>query len=108
MPGLPLAPLGALDSLLLGFVAQVAAWFGRPRWAVLDLTLSGPLEVAAAYALLLAATALALRGLGRLARRPKRTRRHAPVAPGRPPPAAAHRGALAGWGERRAEHRPAG
>ena len=75
VPGLPLAPLGALDSLLLGFVAQVAAWFGGPRWAVLDLTLSGPLEIAAAYALLLAATALVLRSLGRLARRPKRNRR---------------------------------
>ncbi len=71
VPGLPLAPLGALDSLLLGFVAQIAAWFGRPRWAVLELTLGGPLEVAAAYALLLAGTGLALSGLGRLACRSK-------------------------------------
>ena len=65
----------AVDSLLLGFIAQVAAWFGRPRWAVLDLNLSGPLQVGAAYALLLAASGLALRGLSRLPRDRGRARR---------------------------------
>ena len=73
VPGLPLAPVNAVNALLLGFIAQVAAWFGRPRWAVLDLTLGGPAEVAAAYALLGAATALALRATARIG--PPRRRR---------------------------------
>ena len=79
VPGLPLAPLNAVNSLLLGFIAQVAAWFGRPRWTVLDLTLTGPLQVGAAYALLLATTGLALRGLARLPPRRGRPPRR-PVA----------------------------
>jgi competence protein ComEC len=80
VPGVPLVPLNAIDALLLGFIAQVAAWFGRPRWAVLDLTLAGPLQVAVAYAALLAGTALALRGLGRLAPRRRKARRRPAVA----------------------------
>ncbi len=79
VPGVPLAPLNAIDSLLLGFIAQVAAWFGRPRWAVLDLTLAGPLPVAAAYVTLVALTALALRGLARLAQRRRPARRRPAV-----------------------------
>ncbi|MGZ8665732.1 MAG: ComEC/Rec2 family competence protein [Solirubrobacterales bacterium] len=79
VPGVPLAPLNAIDSLLLGFIAQVAAWFGRPHWAVVDLTLAGPLQVAAAYAVLLAGTALALHGLARFAPR-RRSARRRPVA----------------------------
>jgi competence protein ComEC len=35
VPGIPLAPLNGLDALLLAYIAQVAAWCGRPSWAVL-------------------------------------------------------------------------
>jgi competence protein ComEC len=37
VPGIPLSPLNGLDALLLAYVAQVAAWCGRPSWAVLHL-----------------------------------------------------------------------
>jgi competence protein ComEC len=80
VPGMPLAPLNAIDSLLLGFIAQVAAWLGRPRWVVLDLTLSGPLQVAAAYVVLGAVTGLALRGLARPRPRRRSARRRPPAA----------------------------
>jgi competence protein ComEC len=36
-PGIPLAPLNGLDALLLAYIAQVAAWCGRPSWAVLHV-----------------------------------------------------------------------
>jgi competence protein ComEC len=37
VPGVPLAPLNGLDALLLAYIAQVAAWCGRPSWAVLHV-----------------------------------------------------------------------
>lgn len=37
IPGIPLAPLNGLDALLLAYIAQVAAWCGRPSWAVLHV-----------------------------------------------------------------------
>jgi competence protein ComEC len=37
VPGVPLAPLNGLDALLLAYIAQVAAWCGRPSWAVIHL-----------------------------------------------------------------------
>jgi len=37
VPGIPLAPLNGLDALLLAYIAQVAAWCGRPSWAVLHI-----------------------------------------------------------------------
>jgi competence protein ComEC len=37
IPGVPLEPLNGLDALLLAYVAQVAAWCGRPSWAVLHV-----------------------------------------------------------------------
>jgi competence protein ComEC len=37
VPGIPLAPLNGLDALLLAYIAQVAAWCGRPSWAVLHV-----------------------------------------------------------------------
>jgi competence protein ComEC len=37
IPGIPLAPLNGLDALLLAYISQVAAWCGRPSWAVLDV-----------------------------------------------------------------------
>lgn len=37
IPGVPSAPLNGLDALLLAYIAQVAAWCGRPSWAVLHV-----------------------------------------------------------------------
>ncbi len=54
IPGLPLAPLNGLAALPLAYIAQVAAWCGRPGWAVVHVHL-GPWGVAAAYAGLAAA-----------------------------------------------------
>jgi len=39
IPGLPVEPLGAVNSLLLAYIAQVAAWCGRPSWAYLHVHL---------------------------------------------------------------------
>ncbi|MBS1878252.1 MAG: ComEC/Rec2 family competence protein [Actinobacteria bacterium] len=51
VPGLPLAPLNGLDALLLAYIAQVAAWCGRPDWAVVAVHLDGG-GLAATYAAL--------------------------------------------------------
>ena len=37
IPGFPLEPLNALDAPPLAYIAQVAAWCGRPSWAYLHL-----------------------------------------------------------------------
>jgi competence protein ComEC len=37
IPGIPLGPLNGLDALLLAYIAQVAAWCGRPTWTVLHV-----------------------------------------------------------------------
>lgn len=39
VPGLPVGALNAANSLLLAYVAQVAAWCGRPSWAYLHVRL---------------------------------------------------------------------
>ena len=49
VPGVPLAPLNGLDALLLAYIAQVAAWCGRPSWAVLHVHI-GLWAMLAAYA----------------------------------------------------------
>ncbi|MGZ5341596.1 MAG: ComEC/Rec2 family competence protein [Solirubrobacterales bacterium] len=73
-------PLNALNQLLLAYVEQVAHWLAAPSWSVASVRLSGPLDVAAAYAALLAATVLALRaaerrrGLAAMAPGPSRRR----------------------------------
>ena len=33
VPGFPVAVLNAVDAPLLAYIAQVAAWCGRPSWA---------------------------------------------------------------------------
>jgi competence protein ComEC len=53
IPGIPLAPLNGLDALLLAYIAQVAAWCGRPTWAVLHVHI-GLLTMLATYATLAA------------------------------------------------------
>ncbi len=48
VPGLPVEPLNALNALLLSYIAQVAAWCGRPSWAYLQVRL-GATGLAASY-----------------------------------------------------------
>jgi competence protein ComEC len=49
IPGIPLAPLNGLDALLLAYIAQVAAWCGRPDWAVVQVHI-GVTAMLATYA----------------------------------------------------------
>jgi competence protein ComEC len=51
LPGAPLEPVNLIDGLLLSYVAQVAGWCGRPRWAQLDVAI-GARGLAASYLLL--------------------------------------------------------
>lgn len=39
VPGLPVEALNTVESLLLAYIAQVAAWCGRPSWAYLHVHL---------------------------------------------------------------------
>ncbi len=54
IPSVPLAPLNGLDALLLAYIAQVAAWCGRPTWAVLHVHI-GLVAMFATYAAMIAA-----------------------------------------------------
>lgn len=60
VPGLPVEPLNSVNALLLAYVAQIAAWCGRPRWAYLHVHLS-LLSLLAAYAAIAAVSILILR-----------------------------------------------
>ncbi len=51
VPGFPVELLGAVNAPLLAYVAQIAAWWGRPSWAYLDVSL-GPAGLAVSYAAL--------------------------------------------------------
>lgn len=73
VPGFPVEAVNALNAPLLAYVAQVAAWLGRPRWAAVEVEIGGA-GLAGAYAALAAGGVLALR-LGR-ARRLARLRKH--------------------------------
>jgi competence protein ComEC len=57
IPGVPLAPLNGLDALLLAYIAQVAAWCGRPSWAVLHVQI-GVWAMLAIYVAMAAGIAL--------------------------------------------------
>lgn len=48
VPGFPVEPLNGLNALLLAYIAQVAAWCARPRWAYLEVSVGG-LGLAASY-----------------------------------------------------------
>jgi competence protein ComEC len=58
IPGVPLAPVNGLDALLLAYIAQVAAWCGRPTWAVLQVHID-LVTMLATYAAMAASLALA-------------------------------------------------
>jgi competence protein ComEC len=64
VPGFPVTALNALNAPLLAYIAQVAAWCGRPHWAYLQVQLGGA-GLAACYA----AMAVAIVAAMRLARR---------------------------------------
>ena len=70
-PGIPLSPLNGLNALLLAYIAQVAAWCGRPSWAVLHVHI-GLAAMLATYATI--ALALALGAAVTRARRLARAR----------------------------------
>jgi competence protein ComEC len=57
IPGVPLALLNGLDALLIAYIAQVAAWCGRPSWAVLHVHI-GLVAMLATYAAMVGALAL--------------------------------------------------
>jgi competence protein ComEC len=63
VPGFPLEALNWLNAILLGYIAQVAAWCGRPSWAEVQVRLSGA-GLALSY-LALAASVVAGIRLGR-------------------------------------------
>jgi len=69
VPGLPTEPINALAALLYAYVAQVAAWCGRPTWAEVQVHL-GLGGVAVAYA----GMAIASLAIARIVRRRRLTR----------------------------------
>jgi competence protein ComEC len=79
VPGFPVQLFNALDALLLAYVAQVAAWCGRPSWACLHVHL-GLAGLALSYAAI-AAVAIAAPRIARH-RRLERLRRPPPAAEG--------------------------
>ena len=68
LPLLPVEPINWVDSLCLAYIAQIAHWLAKPRWALLTVHLGSLWSVAVAYAALLAGMELLLRRLA--ARRP--------------------------------------
>jgi competence protein ComEC len=82
VPGLPVAALNALAAPLLAYIAQVAAWCGRPGWASLHVHL-GLGGLAAAYVAMAGAVAAALRaGRRRRLRSLRRPGASRPADPG--------------------------
>lgn len=60
LPGFPVEAFNAVNALLLGYIAQVAAWCGRPSWAYLHVRLSGA-GLIASYAALAGTVVIAFR-----------------------------------------------
>jgi competence protein ComEC len=60
VPALPVGALNAANSLLLAYIAQVAAWCGRPSWAYLHVRL-GVGGLVGSYLAIAAVIALAMR-----------------------------------------------
>jgi competence protein ComEC len=80
IPGAPVEALNGLDALLLGYIAQVAAWCGRPGWAEVGVRLDAT-GLIGSYVALAAMVVLAFR-IGH--RRRLAAVRRRVVAPGRP------------------------
>jgi competence protein ComEC len=60
VPGLPVEALNWVNALLLGYIAQVAAWCGRPSWAQVEVRL-GAGGLAGVYLALAGAVVVAIR-----------------------------------------------
>lgn len=60
VPGFPVEVLNALNAPLLAYVAQIAAWCGRPSWAYAQVEL-GIGGLAASYALIVVGVAVLVR-----------------------------------------------
>ncbi len=60
LPAIPVEPLNWLNSALLGYIGQVAHWFGAPGWAQVDLAVGSPVALLGVYAGLAAAVELVL------------------------------------------------
>ena len=102
VPGFPVEALNSVNALLLAYVAQVAAWCGRPSWASLEVGI-GAIGLVASY-LVLAAVAGAAVWLVRRRHRPRRRLRPGPALAGLPLCAIAW--ALAGSGGETAASSP--
>jgi competence protein ComEC len=79
VPGFPVSVLNVVEAPLLAYVAQVAAWCGRPGWASLEVRL-GAAGLAASYAAIVAALIAIRQSAHR--RRVERARRRLPAAAG--------------------------
>jgi competence protein ComEC len=77
VPGLPVELINSVNALLLSYIAQVAAWCGRPGWAVVHLRLGVPGLLATYLAL-----AAAVTGTRHLARRRRLATLRLPPADG--------------------------
>ncbi len=83
VPGLPVGPINVINAPLLAYIAQVAAWCGRPSWAYFEVRI-GLAGLLGSYAAILA-TALAAHRLGRWRRiEARRRRRELPARPRSP------------------------
>jgi competence protein ComEC len=71
------APFNLVGSVCLAWIAQVAAWFGQPAWAVVELRIGSPLALALVTFLLIAAVLITLR-LWRVPSAPARAARWIP------------------------------
>ncbi|HTR76222.1 MAG TPA: ComEC/Rec2 family competence protein, partial [Solirubrobacterales bacterium] len=103
VPGVPLGPLNGLDALLLAYIAQVAAWCGRPSWAVVHVHL-GTAAMLASYAAM--AVAIAGGALLTRAHRLAKARASATTAPCAVDPRPGSTGAVVLWPVGRAKGRP--
>ncbi len=65
VPAIPVEPLNWLNSLCLGYIAQVARWLGSPGWSQVQLGIGGPVGVACAYLGLIALAEAGLAAAGR-------------------------------------------
>jgi competence protein ComEC len=79
IPGFPVQALDAVDALLLAYIAQVAAWCGRPSWACMHVRI-GVAGLIASYLAIAAGAVLAPR-LGRARRMAVLRRRREPRPP---------------------------
>lgn len=86
VPGFPVAVLNAIAAPLLAYVAQVAAWCGRPSWAYLQVRLDGT-GLVLSYLVLAAATLGVPQIVRRLRIAALRKRRRAPTVAGTAPDA---------------------